>query len=86
LYFNVPDHDGGAVSQNMGKIAHPEVDVFIPVYVPYFGPLCFFDEQRVGREKMNVVRDTSGHHLFRSFEEVFREACLSPVCIRVMLH
>jgi hypothetical protein len=65
------DYDGRAVSENMGKITHPEVHIFIPVRVPYFGAFGFFDEERVGREKMNVVRNPSGHDLFRSFEEVF---------------
>jgi hypothetical protein len=59
------------VAQDMGKIAHPEVHVFIPVHVPDFGAFCLFDEERVGRKKMNVVRNTSGHDLFRSFEKAF---------------
>jgi hypothetical protein len=71
LFFNGTDHDGRAMAEDVGKIAHPEVHVFIPVHIPYFGALGFFDEERVGLEKMNIVRNTSGHDPSRSFEEAF---------------
>lgn len=86
LFFNGADHDGRPVAEDVRKIAHPEVHVLIPVLIPYFGALCLLDKERVGRKEMNVVRNPSGHDLFRSFEEVFREACLLPVYIRVMFH
>jgi hypothetical protein len=80
------DHDGRPVAKDMRKISHPKVHIFIPVHVPYFGAFCFFDEERVGRKKMNVVRNTSGHDFPGPFEEAFGKVRFSSVSIIEMFH
>jgi hypothetical protein len=70
----------------MGVVTHPKVYIFVPVYIPDFGTLCFFYEERVGEEVVNVMGDPSRHDLFSPFEEAFGKRCLLSIRIKEMFH
>jgi len=59
------------MAENMGIVAHPEVHILIPIHIPDFRTLCPFDKERVGRKVMDVMGDSSRHHLFGPLKETF---------------
>jgi hypothetical protein len=70
----------------MGIVAHPEVYIFISIHIPAFGPFRFLKVEWIGGKVMDVMRDTSWHHLFGTFEEVFRKRSFLSVSIKEMFH
>jgi hypothetical protein len=70
----------------MGVMPHPEVYIFIPIYVPDFGALCSSDKKRVRRKVVKVVRYSSRHDFSGPPEKSLRFFGFLPIDFNEVFH